>query len=176
MRVPLPLDAGMRMRGLRFRVAPGDIYRRLVAGHQPLVGIDERVGDGRHTPDVAHDAGDVAEGVRAQLQGSVLVVERVVSIPEEGLVGMHARTVDAEDGLGQEGGVQSVAFGDGLDHHFERHDVVSGAQGVVVLEINLVLAPGHLMVAGLDLKAHFLQRQAHVAPGVLPHVDGARSK
>ena len=79
-----------------------------------------------------------------------------------------------EDGLGHKGGVQAILLGQGLDRQLEGHDVVRGAQGVGVLEVNLMLALGHLVVAGLDLKAHLLQGHADLPPGPLPVVQGAQ--
>ncbi len=47
-------------------------------------------------------------------------------------------------------------------------------QGVGVLEVDLVLALGALVVAGLDLKAHLLQGHADLPAGALPVVQGAQ--
>ena len=89
---------------------------------------------------------------------------------------MHPAAVDAEDGLGHEGRVQAVLLREGLDGHAEGHDVVRGGEGVGVLEVNLVLAGGDLVVAGLYLEAHLLQGEADVAADELAVVDGAEVK
>ena len=89
---------------------------------------------------------------------------------------MHARAIDAKDGLGHEGGVQPVGAGDGLDHQFKGHDAVGSGQGVAKAEVNLMLGLGHLVMGGLDLKAHLFQRQAHVAPGILAAIQGRHVK
>ena len=50
-------------------------------------------------------------------------------------------------------------------------DPVGCDEGVVVLEVDLVLARGDLVVRGLDLKAHGFQVNDDVSPGVLAFVD-----
>ena len=146
---------------------PGHVHRGLVAGYQPLVGVDQRVGDRAEPLGVLHDAGNVLVGHRAQFQRPLLVVEGVGAVQvEQGLVGVHARAVDAEHRLGHEGGVQAELGGDGAHHPLEGDGVVGGGEGVGVLEVDLVLALGHLVVAGLDLEAHGLQRLDDLAAAV----------
>ncbi len=47
-------------------------------------------------------------------------------------------------------------------------------QSLGILEVDLVLALSHLVVAGLDLKSHLLQRYADLAAGTLAVVQGAQ--
>ena len=58
-----------------------------------------------------------------------------------------------------------------LHHEAERADVVGGDQRVVVAEIDLVLAGRDLVVRGLDVKAHLLERQDDLAADVLAEID-----
>ena len=87
---------------------------------------------------------------------------------------MHAAAVDAEHRLGHEGGMQAVLLGQGLDRQLEGHDVVGGGQRLGVLEVDLVLALGNLVVGSLDLEAHLLQRQADLAAGALAVIQRAQ--
>ncbi len=120
--------------------------------------------------------GDEVEGGLGELVLGLGVKEGVLPVLEEGEVGVHAAAVDAPDGLGQEGGVEVVVEGDALHHPLEGGDVVSGGEGVGVLEVNLVLARGHLVVAGLNLKAHGHQGVDHVPPGLLALIYGSQVK
>ena len=87
---------------------------------------------------------------------------------------MHTGARYPEDRLGHEGGVEAVALGQGLDRQLKGHDVVGGVEGLGVLEVDLMLALGALVVAGLDLKVHLLQRHADLPPGGLPVIQGAQ--
>ena len=48
------------------RPAPGDIGGRFIAGHQPLIGIDQRIGDRAQRPDMLHQTPDKIVGFSAQ--------------------------------------------------------------------------------------------------------------
>ena len=89
---------------------------------------------------------------------------------------MHAGAVDALLGLGHKGGVKAVALGNGLGRHLEGHNIVRRTQHVLILEINLVLGRGDLMVGGFHLKSHVLQIQHNVPAHVLRQVDGRHVK
>ena len=140
-------------------------------GHQPLVGVHERVGDRAEAAGVPQQAGDVVEARAAQLPRRIHVVERVAVLGEQRLVRVHARAVDAVHRLGHEGRVQPVLLRDVLDDEAERADVVGGDQHVVVAEVDLVLARRHLVVRGLDLEAHRLEREDDLAADVLAEID-----
>jgi len=58
---------------------PGDVGRRLVAGHEPLVRVHERVRDRAEALRVPQQPADVVEARRAQLPRPVRVMERVLS-------------------------------------------------------------------------------------------------
>ena len=85
---------------------------------------------------------------------------------------VHSGAVHAEDRLRHEGRVEAVVEGDLLDDQLERRDVVGRVDGVPVLEVDLVLAGGDLVVRRLDLEAHRLEGDDDVPPGVLAPVDG----
>ena len=89
---------------------------------------------------------------------------------------MHAGTVDTELGLRHKSSVQSMTSRNGAYGHLEGHDVVSRMDGIGILEVDLMLSAGHLVMTGLDLVIHLLQRQADLPPGALPVVQRPQSK
>ena len=153
---------------------PSQIAGSLVAGHQPLVGVDQGVGDGRHALHVGQQAGDEAVGLLGQAPLAVGIIKHILAVAEQGHVGVHTGAGHAVDGLGHKGGVQAVLLGQGLDRQLKGHDVVGGVEGLLILEVDLMLALGALVVAGLDLKLHSLQRQADLPAGRLAVVQGAQ--
>ena len=88
----------------------------------------------------------------------------------QALVGVHAGAVDPVDGLGHERRVQPVLLGDGLEGELEGDRVVGGRERVGVLEVDLVLADGDLVVGRLDLDAERLERVDHVLADLLREV------
>ncbi len=101
------------------------------------------------------------------MQRAVRIKEGVGAVGvEQRLIGVHSRTVDAEDRFGHEGRVQTVLGGDGADNPLESHGVVCGGQRVGVLEVDLVLALGNLVMRSLDLKAHRFQGLDDLAAAV----------
>ena len=83
---------------------------------------------------------------------------------------MHAGTVHACLGLRHEGRVKSVAFRDGPDRCFHRHDLVRGFQRVIHTKFYFMLAGSDLMSRGLHLIAHLFQRQHDIPPGIFPQI------
>ena len=77
-------------------------------------------------------------------------------------MGVHARPVDAEERLRHEGGVQAPRRGDRLERGLEGDRVVGGAQRIGVLEVDLVLAGGDLVVRRLDPDPELLERVHHL--------------
>ena len=120
---------------------------------------------------MGQQAGNEAVRLLGQAPGILRIAEHVLPVPEQGHVGVHARAVDAEDGLGHEGGVQAVFLARVLTASLKVMILSARAQGVGVFEVDLMLALSHLMVAGLDLKAHLLQGHADLPPGALPVVQ-----
>src|SRR6267154_1053213 len=155
-------------------LAPGDVDRRLEPGHQPLVRIDPLIRDRGELRHVAQEPGQVgAPGLREM----VLVAggeEEVLPAFEERLMDVHAASVLAVDRLRHERGVvpalardllHHVAVGDALVRHLERF---------AVLEVDLVLAGGHLVVGGLHRDLHRLERLdgagAELGPDIIGHL------
>ena len=118
------------------------------------------------------------EGVGLLAQAALVggIGEGVLAILEQAHVGVHAAAVDAEHRLGHERGVQAVLLCQRLDSQLEGHDVIGGVQGVGVLEVDLMLAGGDLVVGRLDLKAHLLKRHADLPAGVLAVVERTQVK
>ena len=89
---------------------------------------------------------------------------------------MHPVSRRVPEGLGHKGGVKPVLLGQCLHRQLEGHDIVGGGEGVGVLQVDLMLSRGGLVVAGLDLYAHFLQRQRDLPAGALAVVQGTQVK
>ena len=123
---------------------------------------------------MGQQARDELVGQRGELAGGVRVKEGVFAVLEQRHVDVHTTAGGAVDGLGHEGGVEAVLLGQGLHRQLEGHDVVGGPEGVGVLEVDLVLPGGYLVVAGLDLKAHLLQGEADLPAGAFAMVQGAQ--
>lgn len=153
---------------------PGQVAGGLVAGHQALVGVDQRIRNRRHALDVAEQARDEGVGLFGQALLPLRVVKHVPAVLEQGHIGVHTRARHAVDGLGHKGGVEAVLLGQELHRQLEGHDIVGGPEGVGVLEVDLVLAGGVFVVAGLNLKAHLLQGHTDLAPGPLAVIQGAQ--
>ena len=116
------------------------------------------------------------------------VVEGVLAVREQRLVGVHARAVLAEQRLGHEGRVPAVLHRVLLDRDAVGHAVVGHLHRVRVAHVDLVLGGPDLVVGVLDVDPELLQRQhrlaAHVRAGVerrqvevaalVEHLGGAR--
>ena len=129
---------------------PARVDGRLEARHQALVRVDRGGQHGAHAARVGELAGD--EVARQRRGRRVRRARRrkalaPPSTPQQALVDVHPRAVHAFERLGHEGGVQAMA----LRHRFERvaegHRVVGRRQRVGILEVDLVLADGDLVVA-----------------------------
>ena len=128
--------------------------------------------DRDHAAGMGQDAGHVA----ARQVGEAVLVRRVgkrvtaLGHRVEALVGVHARPVDAVDGLGHERGVKAVQVGDGLEGELEGDRVVGRLEPVGVLEVDLVLAGGDLVVGRLHADPERLERVDHVLAHFLGQV------
>lgn len=89
---------------------------------------------------------------------------------------MHPAAGGSLDGLGHKCGVQAVFLGQGLYRQLEGHNVIGGLQGPSVFQINLMLAGGRLVMAGLNLHSHLFQIQTDLPAGAFPVVQGAQVK
>ena len=123
-----------------------------------------------------HQARNEAIGGLAQAPGIGFIIKCILAVFKQAHVDMHTAAVDAMDGLGHKRGMEAIPGGIGLDRELQRLDPVGGGHGLGILKVHLVLPLGHLMMAGLDLKAHGLQGQAHVPADGFAMVNRAQVK
>ena len=148
---------------------PSQIAGGLITGDQALIGVDQGVGDGAHALHVGQQArSDEMVGFLGELPVAVGVIEHVFPVFEQGHVGVHAGACGAIDGLGHEGGVEAVGIGDLLHRLLKGDDIVRSGEGLGVLEVNLMLVSGTLVVGGFDFKPQGLQGQADLPGGCGP--------
>ena len=83
---------------------------------------------------------------------------------------MHPAAVDPFDRLGHERGDEAEAVGHVAHHELERGQIVGGGERVGILEVDLVLAGGHLMMGRLHLEPHLHQLLDDHAPDFLAPV------
>ena len=152
-------------------LGPRDRGRRLVAGHQALVRIHERVGDRAEALRVLQQSADVVQARLAQLNLVLRIEERVLAALEERLMRVHARAVHAEDRLRHEGRVQVVVQRHVLDDEAARAHVVRRRQHIVIVKIDLVLARRDFVMRGLDVHAHLLEGDDDLAADVFAEID-----
>ncbi|MPM90430.1 hypothetical protein SDC9_137551 [bioreactor metagenome] len=122
---------------------------------------------------------DTGQEVIGRLGESLLpfrVVKYIFPVLIQGHIGVHAGAGLSEDGLRHKGGVQAVLLGDDFDRHFKGHDVVGRFERVGVFKVDLVLAGRHLVVGGLDFKAHVFQRDADFSSGGLAMIQRPQIK
>ena len=150
---------------------PGDVDGRLIAGHQPLVGVDPLGEDRADLARVAQLAGDEGLADRREEVVVVGVEEGVTPGLEQRLVGVHPGAVLAEHRLGHEGRVPAVFERDLLDRDPVGHAVVGHLQRVGVAHVDLVLRGPALVVAVLDMDAERLERDRGLAPHVRARVE-----
>ena len=93
----------------------GQLHRGFVAGHQALVAVGGRVGEGVDRLGVLDDAADVPQAHVRQAGVLVAGEQRLAVLPDR-LVHVHARAVVAEHRLGHEGGRLAVGVGHVVDH------------------------------------------------------------
>ena len=144
---------------------------RLVARHQPLVRIHQRVGHRAKSFGVAQQAGDVVQACVAQVPLPLVRVKRVRLAAEERLMGVHARPIQPENRLRHERRVQIVAQRHVLHDKAKRAHVVRRHQHVVVTEVDLVLPWSDFVMGGFDMESHLLERQHDFSTHVLAKID-----
>ena len=76
---------------------------------------------------------------------------------EQGEVRVHARALDAREGLRHEARVDAVRLGGLLDDEADGHDGVGHGERVGVAEVDLVLARSVLVLGVLDGDPHLLE-------------------
>ncbi len=118
------------------------------------------------------EPGDEALAHGGQVVLVVGVKEGVLFPAEQRLVNVHAAPVLVGQRLGHEGGVDALPHGHLLHHQPVGHGVVGHGEGVGVAQVDLVLAGGDLVVAGLDGDAHLLQGEHGLPAQVAGRVQG----
>jgi len=89
---------------------------------------------------------------------------------------MHPASADTIDRFCHERRVQAAHQRHRLDRELEGDDVICGVEGVAVLEVDLVLAPSHLVVRRLDLEPHLGEGDDDLAPEILCKVGRCEVK
>ena len=121
-------------------LAVDEVHRRLEPRHEPVVGVDRRVGERQQRRRVLEEPADVVAGqVREPGVPGLVVEERLAAVPDR-LVAVHSGAVVAEDRLRHEGRGLAVAPGDVLHHVLELHHGVGGLQQLVEAPVDLRLA------------------------------------
>src|SRR5262249_57138331 len=92
----------------------GEQHRRLETGHQPLVRVGRRIGEGVDRARVPEDARDVLQREVRQIGVFVAGEGRLAVLPDR-LVAVHAGAVVAVYRLGHEGQALAVDLRDLLD-------------------------------------------------------------
>ena len=69
---------------------PGQIAGGLITGHQTLIAVDQRIGNGRHSPDMGKNAGNEGIGFPAQAARIGGIRKDVFPLFKQGHVGVHA--------------------------------------------------------------------------------------
>ena len=154
---------------------PRDVDRRLVARHQPLVGVDERIRDRHEALRVAQDSARVVHGGLRELVLGLGVVEDVVAaLVQEGLVECIPEPLTPKIGFGMNVACRPWSSATFLTMKRKVETRSAVVTRVGVLEVDLVLPGRHLVVRGLDLEAHLLEREDDVAAGLFAPVDGGQ--
>ena len=158
------VDARDADQGAAVCAPPRNVDGRLVAGHQPLIAVDQRRDDRRDRGGMRQLTGDKVERGLAEAVLVALVVHagRVLAMLPEALVNVHTAAVYAGDRLGHEGAVQPVLLRDRLQGRAQGDRIVGRGERGAVLEVDLVLAAGDLVVGGLDLDAESIERVNHL--------------
>ena len=152
---------------------PGDVGRRLVAGHEPLVRIDQRIGDRAEALRVTQKSADVVQARRTELPRAVRIVERVLPARRTATGACACpEPLMPKIGFGMNVACRSCHHRHVLDDEPERADVVGRRQHVVVAEVDFVLTRGDFVMRRLHVEAHRLQRQHDLATHVLALIDG----
>jgi len=150
------------------------VDRSFEARNQAVVRVDRRVGEREDGRCVLEQATDVPAGDVGQPAVAGLVVEQRLAVCPEGLVGVHAGSVVAEERLGHERGRLAPLVCRVLDDVLELQQVVGGVHHGVELVVDLALAAcADLVVAALEDEAGVHQLEADVVAHVGVLVDRA---
>ena len=145
------------------------VDRRLVAGHQAVVGVHRRVGEREQRGCVLEQAAHVVPAGVGQARVAHLVVEERRAVLPDALVAVHAGAVVTEDRLGHERGGLARRPRDALHHVLVEHQVVGLLEQRAEQDVDLRLARGADLVvlhlhrdADLDQLADHLRAQVGV--------------
>ena len=128
-----------------------------MARAQPLVGVDQGVGHCRKALDMVQQTGNEGIGRFRQAPFPIGVVKDILAVFKQGHIQVHAVSGNIVDGFGHKGGVEAILLSNALSGQLEGHNLIRSVQSVGILEVNLMLGHGALVVAGLNLKSDFLQ-------------------
>ncbi|MNQ54308.1 hypothetical protein D3C85_683730 [compost metagenome] len=149
----------------------GQLHRGFIAGHQTLVGVGGRVGEGVDGLGVLDDAADVPQTFLRQA-GVLVAGELGLAVLPDRHVDVHARAVVGEHGLGHEGRRLAVGGGHVVDHVFVELQAVGHGQQVAELQAQFMLRRGDLVVMFLGVHAQVFHHAQHFAAQVLGGIDG----
>jgi len=153
----------------------GQQHRGFKAGRQPLIGVRRGVGEGRQGRSMLQDAADV---MQAHLRHAGIFFSGKQRLPflPDALVGVHARSVIAENRLRHEGHRLAVPPRHVLDDVLEHHHLVRGSQQAIKTDIDFRLAcRGHFVVMFLSSDARLFHFENHFRADVLLRV-GRRNR
>jgi hypothetical protein len=85
---------------------------------------------------------------------------------------MHTGPIDPEDRFGHEGGVIASRERLFLNYETVQHGEICHTQGLLILQVYLVLAGGDLMMRTFHRNADFLQRRHGPLPEMGSFLDG----
>ena len=147
------------------------LHRCFEVGHQALVAVGARVGDGVQRTGVLDDAADVVQ--RKVRQTCIAVAcEQVFAVFPDRLVHMHTRTVVTVVGLGHEGGGLAVGIGNVMDDVLLQHGPVGAFDQGAKTRADFVLAcTRHFVVEHFNRNAQRFEDQRHFSAHVLRAVD-----
>ena len=153
-------------------------------GHQAVVGVDGRAGEGGQRPAVAQQPADrVVRGVRPAVLGAAEDIQPRVVEALHRIVDVRARAPVAGGGLGHVGDEEALALGDLLQQHPQEHQPVRHPHEVGVAEVELELRVGALGDHVLQPPAEVLEdvddraEEAHGVDGVFDVVaEGLASR
>ncbi len=151
----------------------GQVYRGLVAGHQPPVGVGTGGGEGQHRGGVLEQPADGVQGQFAEARVLPAREQRLALFPERD-VRVHAAAVVLENRLGHEGDRFAGPLGHVAGDVLEPHHLVAHLEQRAELHVDLGLPGGaHLVMMSLDLDAHLLHLVDHLAAEVVVGVGRA---
>ena len=146
--------------------------RGFKAGHQTLVAVGGRVGDGVQGTGVLDDATDVVQGVVGQACVAV-AGKQVFTVFPNGLVHVHARTVVTHQRLGHEGRGFAVGVGHIPDHVLQALGPVGAFDQCAELGADFILTCArHFVVEHFNGDADGFEDQRHFGAHVLRAVHG----